>query len=260
MDLNLRDKVFIVSGGSSGIGEAITLALAAEGAIPVVVGRSEVKSKLIVGKLDKMDANYSNIVTQLGHEDNCLSIIDKVMADHGQLDGIVNNAGINDGVGLENGSRKKFIHSLHMNLLHYYDLVHYALPHLKRSKGSIVNVSSKTALTGQGGTSGYAASKGAQLSLTREWAVELAPFGIRVNAIVPAEVMTPLYEKWLTTFENPGQKLTDITSKIPFQNRMTKSEEIADSTMFLLSEKSGHTTGQWLVVDGGYVHLDRAFA
>ena len=78
-----------------------------------------------------------------------------------------------------------------------------ALPALKRSQGAIVNISSKVRLTGQGGTSGYAASKGAQLALTREWAAELLPYGIRVNAVLPAEVMTPLYRRWLDTLGDP---------------------------------------------------------
>jgi L-fucose dehydrogenase len=94
--------------------------------------------------------------------------------------------------------------------------------------------------------------------LTREWAVELLPYGIRVNAVIPAEVMTPLYEKWLKTFPNPDEKLKGITAKIPLGKRMTLDDEIASTVVFLLSPKSGHTTGQWLFVDGGYVHLDRA--
>jgi L-fucose dehydrogenase len=137
-------------------------------------------------------------------------------------------------------------------------MAHYALPHLKRARGSIVNIGSKTAVTGQGSTSGYASSKGAIMALTREWAVELLPYGIRVNTVIPAEVMTPLYRSWLDTFPNPEQKLELILSKIPLEKRMTTAEEIASMTVFLLSEKSSHTTGQHLFVDGGYVHLDRA--
>jgi L-fucose dehydrogenase len=136
-------------------------------------------------------------------------------------------------------------------------LVHYALPALKVSKGSIVNISSKTAITGQGNTSGYTAAKGGQLSLTREWAVELLPYGIRVNAVIPAEVMTPLYQKWLNTFPNPEDKLGEISRRVPLERRMTKPEEIANMVVFLLSGRSAHTTGQHIFVDGGYTHLDR---
>jgi len=134
------------------------------------------------------------------------------------------------------------------------------VPHLKASKGSIVNVSSKTAITGQGDTSGYCASKGAQLSLTREWAAALLNDGVRVNAVIPAEVMTPLYERWINSFDNAAEKLAAITAKIPLGQRMTTSEEIARMCVFLLSDVSAHTTGQWVFVDGGYTHLDRALS
>jgi L-fucose dehydrogenase len=171
----------------------------------------------------------------------------------------VNNAGANDGVGLEAGSVEKFVLSLQSNLVHNYALAHFALPALKRSQGAIVNISSKVALTGQGRTSGYAASKGAQLALTREWAAELLPYGIRVNAVLPAEVMTPLYRRWLDSLGDPEAKLKEITDKVPLGHRMTLASEIAAATVFLLSPtQSGHTTGQHVVVDGGYVHLDRA--
>jgi L-fucose dehydrogenase len=167
---------------------------------------------------------------------------------------------VNDGVGLESGDYEKFIASLHKNLIHYYLLAHHALPELKKSKGAIVNITSKTADTGQGNTSAYAASNGGRNALTREWAVELLKYGIRVNAVVVAECFTPLYEKWIQTLPNPQEKLKEIEAKIPLENRMTTAEEIANAVAFLLSSKSSHTTGQLIYVDGGYVHLDRALA
>ena len=258
MDLKLRGKVIIVTGGAKGIGEAVTRSLAGEGAIPVIAGRSGEAADSLLKSLEASGEKGFSIVVELSDPANCKNIVDAVIAKFGRIDGVVNNAGVNDGVGLESGSPDRFMASLQLNLSHYYNLVHYALPHLKASKGSIVNISSKTAFTGQGNTSAYAASKGAQLALTREWAAELLPFGIRVNAVLPAEVMTPLYQTWLATFNNPEEKLKKIESKIPLGNRMTKAEEIADMVAFLLSEKSGHTTGQQIVIDGGYVHLDRA--
>jgi len=181
-----------------------------------------------------------------------------IVEQFGRIDGVVNNAGVNDGVGLENGSYEKFIDSYHKNAVHYYLMVHYALPALIKSNGAIVNISSKTAETGQGNTSGYAAANGARNALTREWAVELLKYGIRVNAVIVAECFTPLYEKWIKTLPNPDEKLKSITEKIPLEKRMTTAEEIANMVVFLLSPVSSHTTGQLIHVDGGYVHLDRA--
>lgn len=258
MDLNLKGKVIIVSGGAKGIGEAITRGLAEEGAIPVIAGRSEKEAIDLINKLIQEGKRAHQVYVELSDPSNCQEVIKETVDTFGKIDGLVNNAGVNDSIGLESGSPERFINSLHLNLSHYYNLAHYALSHLKQSRGSIVNISSKTALTGQGNTSGYAASKGAQLALTREWAAELLPYGIRVNAVIPAEVMTPLYKNWLETFEDPEKKLQMIVSKIPLEKRMTKAEEIADMTIFLLSTRSGHTTGQQIIIDGGYVHLDRA--
>lgn len=257
MDLNLQDKVYVVTGGSKGIGESISRAIAAEGATVVIASRSHAETDNLVKEFKATGIKSHGIIGDLQSTSLCKKVITDTIEMFGRLDGIVNNAGLNDGASLEAGP-EAFRQSLSVNLYHYYDLVHYALPHLKNSKGSIVNISSKVALTGQGGTSGYAAAKGAQLGLTREWAAELLPHSIRVNAILPAEVMTPLYRKWLDTFDDPATKEADIISKIPLEKRMTTSAEIAAMAVFLLSDVSSHTTGQFMIVDGGYVHLDRA--
>jgi L-fucose dehydrogenase len=256
MDLNLKDKVVIVTGGGAGIGGAISLLLAEEGAIPAVLGRSALKPEF-ERKLMALQPRAKFIQLDLRDEAACAAAVDAIADQCGRIDGLVNNAGTNDGVSLSAG-RKAFVASLEQNLIHYYVMAHYCLPHLRASGGAIVNVSSKTALTGQGETSGYCAAKGAQLALTREWAVSLAKDGVRVNAVLPAEVMTPLYRSWLDSFPDPAAKLAGITQKIPLGRRMTRAEEIADMAVFLLSDRASHMTGQWVVVDGGYVHLDRA--
>lgn len=184
--------------------------------------------------------------------------VNKAVSEFGTVHGLVNNAGVNDGVGLENGDPEQFINSLKKNLVHYYVMAQACLPYLKENKGAIVNIGSKVSVTGQGGTSAYAAACGGRNALTREWAVELLPYSVRVNALMVAESYTPLYKKWINTFPNPQEKLNQIESKIPLEKRMTTPEEIANTVAFLLSEKSSHTTGQLLYVDGGYVHLDRS--
>ena len=258
MQLQLKDKVILVTGGAKGIGAAISRAVADEGGIPVVIDRDEEAGKKIGHDLKGAGVNCMWIAAELSTTDDCRRAVATAAEKFGQIDGLVNNAGVNDRVGLEHGNPDEYRASLKRNLFHYYDMAHFCLLYLKKSQGPIVNIGSKTAVTGQGGTSGYASAKGAVLALTREWSVELLPYGIRVNAIVPAEVMTPLYRQWLSTFPDPEEKLKTITSKIPLGQRMTQPEEIASMTVFLLSAKAGHITGQHIFVDGGYTHLDRA--
>jgi len=260
MNLNLENKVIVVTGGAKGIGRGITEVFSAEGAIAVIVGRKEVDNLKVVDAITKNGGQAFQFVAELAEPSACEAVIKAIIGQFGRIDGLVNNAGVNDGVGLENGNYNDFMASLHKNVVHYYLMAHYALPELIKSKGAIVNITSKTAETGQGNTSAYAAANGGRNALTREWAVELLKYGIRVNAIVVAECWTPAYETWIETLPDATEKLEEITSKIPLENRMTTAEEIANMAAFLMSDKSSHTTGQIIHVDGGYVHLDRALA
>ena len=254
MDLGLKNKIIIVTGGAKGIGAGITKSLATEGAVPVVVGRDANDNDAIIKEV----GSGFGVTAELTHPEACENAVKATIEKFGRIDGLVNNAGVNDGVGLEKGNYEAFIASLHKNVVHYYLMAHHALPELIKSKGAIVNIGSKVAETGQGNTSAYAASNGGRNALTREWAVELLKYGIRVNAVIVAECYTPLYEKWIKTLPNPEEKLRSITDKIPLGKRMTTAEEIADMVVFLLSERSSHTTGQLIYVDGGYTHLDRS--
>ncbi len=258
MDLQLKDKVVVVTGGAKGIGAAIVRACAGEGAVAVIADRDGEAGGHLHNELRSKGMACGLVTVELSRAEDCSRAIEDTLKTFGRLDALVNNAGRNDKVGLEGGSPHEYVASLQRNLVHYYSMAHYALPHLKRAQGAIVNIGSKTAVTGQGGTSGYASSKGAIMALTREWAAELLPYNIRVNTILPAEVMTPLYREWLGTFPNPEEKLSAILSRIPLGKRMTTADEIAAMAIFLLSGKSGHTTGQHIFVDGGYSHLDRA--
>ncbi|GGH01684.1 SDR family oxidoreductase [Mucilaginibacter phyllosphaerae] len=258
MDLQIKDKVIIVTGGARGIGKGITVLLAKEGAIPVIISRTEAENIKTAEEIEAFGGKAYHIQAELSDPEACRAAVEKVIQQFGRIDGLVNNAGENDGVGLQNGSYEKFMQSLHKNLVHYYLVAHYALPELIKSQGSILNITSKVADTGQGGTSAYAASNGGRNALTREWAVELLPHNVRVNAVAVAECYTPLYERWIQTLDNPEEKLASITKNIPLGKRMTTAEEIANAAIFLLSPVSSHTTGQIVYVDGGYVHLDRS--
>jgi len=233
MDLALGGKTVLVTGGAKGIGEAIVRELAAEGAVPVILDQDEEAGRSLRDELSAASHRCELVVGKLGEPDACR-------------------------MSVETGTAEEFLLSLRRNVLHYFEMAHFALPFLREAKGAIVNISSKVAVTGQGGTSGYAASKGGILALTREWAIDLLPHEVRVNAVIPSEVITPQYGSWLNTFPNPQEKLEKIVQNIPLGRRMTTAEEVAAMVVFLLSDRAGHVTGQYLFVDGGYVHLDRA--
>jgi L-fucose dehydrogenase len=152
MNLNLQNKVFLVSGGAKGIGGAISRGLIEEGAIPVMIDPSEKEGAEI---LEFAEGKALQIPVRLYSPEQAKEAIDLAIQTFGRIDGLVNNAGSNDGVGLEHGSPEAYTNSVSKNLFHYYYMAHYALPHLKETKGAIVNISSKTAVTGQGNTSGY---------------------------------------------------------------------------------------------------------
>ncbi|MDX1636909.1 MAG: SDR family oxidoreductase [Balneolaceae bacterium] len=261
MDLNLEEKVIMVTGGAGlpgSIGETIVRHIVDEGGIPVIVDINQ-RGKKMEQELWDQGVNALFVETDLTTPEGCRNAVEQATDHFGRLEGLVNNLGINDGVGLDR-TYDDFLDSLKLNLVHFYAVTKAALPWLRKSSGPVVNIASKVALTGQGGTSGYAAAKGGVLALTREWALELREDDIRVNAMVIAESWTPGYKKWLDTFDEPEEKKKDIVAKIPLQQRMTTPDEVADTVLFLLSERSSHTTGQFVHVDGGYVHLDRAIS
>ncbi len=247
MNLGLKNKVVLVTGGSRGIGRALVVAFLAEGARVICADRDASPDEC---------AELRSCVGDLTDPETCRRSIDEAVSQFGAVDVLVNNAGRNDNVGLDAGP-EAFAASMQSNLVHYYTMAHLARPHLERSHGAIINIGSKVAVTGQGGTSGYAAAKGGVLALTREWALELAPHSVRVNAVLPAEVWTPLYESWLQAQPDPVAEKLRIARSIPLEGRFTTVEEIANTVVFLASSRSSHTTGQILHVDGGYTHLDR---
>ena len=257
MNLGLEHKIVIVTGGAKGIGAAITRAFAAEGATACIFGRNREEAAVVLAEISASGGKADSYFCEMGDEAVVRAAVAAVLAKHGRIDCVVNNAGVNDGVGLRRPVAD-FRASLEKNIVHCFVLVQAALDALIATQGTIINIGSKCSVTGQGGTSGYVAAKGAMNGLTREWAVDLAQHGIRVNCVLPAEVMTPLYARWLEKRPDPAASLAAIKATIPFERRMTTSEEIANTVVFIASPRSSHTTGQILYVDGGYVHFDRA--
>lgn len=259
MHLGLEHKVVIVTGGAKGIGEAITRGFAAEGAIPCIFGRNREEAARLVAELQAGGQRADSFHCELTDETAVRAAVAAVQAKYRRIDCLVNNAGVNDGVGLRSPVAD-FRASLEKNIVQCFVLVQAALDALIASRGTIVNIGTKCAVTGQGGTSGYVAAKGAMNALTREWALDLAQYGIRVNCILPAEVMTPQYERWISTRPDPAAAIAAINATVPLGRRMTTAAEIANTAVFVASPRASHTTGQILAVDGGYIHLDRAYS
>lgn len=258
MNLEIHNKVAIVSGGAKGIGAAIVKSFFDEGAIVAILDRNPEIASSLISALGATDDRVFCIPTELTKDSACHNAVKETIKKTGRIDYLIHNAGTNDGVSLDSPTQD-FFNSLHKNLSHVFSLTHFSLDELIKNKGAIINIGSKVAETGQGGTSGYAAAKGAMNALTREWALDLAEHGVRVNAVIPAEVMTPMYQRWLDTLENPKKTLDSIEENIPFEKRMTTDREIADAVVFLASPRSSHTTGQIFYPDGGYAHLDRSY-
>jgi NAD(P)-dependent dehydrogenase (short-subunit alcohol dehydrogenase family) len=260
MDLELKGRAVVVTGGARGIGAAIVEAFAAEGSRVAFIDREDADARALEGRLNAGGGGgmVRYVHADLAEAAAVRGAFDEILAAFGAIDVLVNNAGGNDAVGLRH-SPQEFEASLRRNLVHYFTCAACALDALRRSRGCIVNISSKAAVTGQGGTSGYVAAKGAINALTREWAVDQAAHGVRVNCVVPAEVITPMYERWLAAAPDPALARRQLDGSIPLGRRTTTAREVADTVVFLASARSSHTTGQILFVDGGYVHLDRAY-
>lgn len=259
MDLGLKNKIVVVTGAAGikgSIGETIVQSLANEGAIPVIVCRND-RGYGYEKELQERGIDALFVKTDLSDAAQIEKAAKKIGDKYGHIDVLINNVGVNDGAGLD-ASIDDFMYSLKLNLVSFFAMTKYCLPYIIKAKGNILNIGSKVALTGQGGTSGYAASKGGVLGLTREWAVDLIKDKVRSNAIIIAESWTPAYDNWIKTLDDGAEKLQSIVKKIPLENRMTTPQEIADCCLFTISDKSSHTTGQFIFVDGGYVHLDRS--
>lgn len=259
MDLGLKNKIVVITGaaGKKGsIGETLLQELVNEGAIPALIDRND-RGFAYIEEIRKRGVDALFCKTDVTDPSAIEKSMNTVVEKYQRIDVVINNVGVNDGVGLD-ATYDEFMNSLKLNMISYFLIVKHALPYLKKSKGNILNIGSKVALTGQGGTSGYAASKGGVLALTREWAVDLIKHRIRVNAIIIAECWTPAYDTWIKSIDNGDEKLKSIVTKIPLEHRMTTTKEIADTCLFTISDRSSHTTGQYIFCDGGYVHLDRS--
>ena len=258
MDLQLKDKVIIVTGGAKGIGAGIVQACAAEGAMPVIVGRDADAGKQVQDEIQRTGGRCGLISVELSTPESCSRSVDQVLKDFGRLDGLVNNAGRNDKVGLEDGNPDEYVASLQPQ------------PRALLRHGALL-AAAPEAFAGQHREHRLEDRSHRTRQYVRIRLVERRNYGAHPGVGCRTAALRNSGEyrdscrshdsavpQWLDTFPNPKEKLANIISKIPLDKRMTTSEEIAAMVVFLISPKSSHTTGQHMFVDGGYVHLDRA--
>ena len=256
VDLHLSDKVVIVTGGTKGIGEGIVRSMAAEGANVLMVNRDGPEGPAIEQELTGNGLKVSYLAAELTEVPECRKVVDSALARFGRIDVIVNNAGFNNQLDLRS-EPEAFMKGLSDNLIHYYALVHYSHDSLIQNSGNVVNIGSHVSITGQGHTSAYVAAKGAIDGLTREWAAYFCDKGVRVNCLVPGSVWTNSYVRWAAQFPDPAERRRMAETNIPLGRRMTTIEEFSDMVVFVASDRASHLTGQIIVNDGGYCHLDR---
>lgn len=241
-------KVALVTGATAGIGEATARRLAAEGAAVVLTGRSIERGKAVQEELGDAALFVADDLADEGAAERC---VDAALARHGRLDVLVNNAAVDHTGDLLATPMSEVRELFEINVFAALRMLQAAGRAMRERGGSIVNVSSRLASIGVPTMSVYSASKGAILALTRAAAVELAPVGIRVNAVAPGMTRTPLYEAWLAQQADPAAIDRETAAKVP-QGRLAVPGDVAAAIAYLASEDAAHVTGASIPVDGGY--------
>jgi NAD(P)-dependent dehydrogenase (short-subunit alcohol dehydrogenase family) len=244
----MATPVVLITGALTGIGRATALAFAKEGARLVVSGRRDAEGEKLVVELRKLGAEAEYVRSDVRHEDDVRSLVDKTVARFGRLDIAVNNAGTEGQPGpVTAQTAETYAATFDTNVLGtLLSMKHELRVMLPQKSGSIVNISSTLGQHGAPGASVYTASKHAVEGLTKSAALEAASSGVRVNVVAPGPVDTGM----LTRFTGTDERKAGLVSGVPLQ-RMGKPEEIAQTIVFIASEKASFITGAMIAVDGG---------
>lgn len=250
--LRFQDRVVIVTGGSKGIGEGCARVFCAEGGFVSILSRGQEAGEKLAAELTRTGPGRAvYFPCDVGRHEQLKEAIDNTVAEFGRLDCLINNAGVHPpAMSLEDTSIEDMEELMRINYLSTFCGAKYALPYLKKTQGTIINMSSMTAVLGQEHSTAYCATKGAQVSFTRSLAIELGPLGIRVNAILPSNIDTPLMRDWAATLPDPNSALERV-SKLQVFGRMGTIEEMGRIALFLATEDSSFLTGQAIEAEGG---------
>ncbi len=249
--MKLQGKVAVVTGGSKGIGLGCARVFAKHGSAVVLAARGEEDGRSAEKELLDAGSQALFVRSDVTSEPDMRGLIDTAVERFGRLDCMVNNAGWHPpAISIEETSVEDFERLLRLNLTSTFMGCKFAVPHLRETKGSIINMSSEVALMGQGQAPSYVSTKAGQLGLTRALALDLAADGVRVNAVCPAGVMTPLMQEWADTEYDPRAALEMVDSWHPL-GRMATIEEMGEVCAFLASDEASFITGQTICPDGG---------
>ncbi|WXG47640.1 MAG: glucose 1-dehydrogenase [Candidatus Atabeyarchaeum deiterrae] len=247
INLRLKGKVAIVTGAGAGIGEATAILFAREGAAVCCVDVAESGSK-VTKKIRGSGGKAEFIQGDISKPEDAERIIEKTVAAYGRIDILFNNAGIVLPGRIDNTSVEDWDKTMAVNVRGIFLLSKYAVPHLKRTKGTIINTASSVALKGVTDRAAYTASKGAVLSLSRAMAMDYISDNIRVNSISPGTTDTPSFRRRVSQSEDPEEAGQQLIARQPMK-RLGTPEEIADGVLFLVLNE--FCTGTNLSVDGG---------
>lgn len=242
--------VAIVSGATSGIGTEIARRLHADGLRVVLVGRSSERGSALEAELGDRTAFVAAELTEPGAAD---AVVEFAVTRFGAVHVLVNNAAVDHSGDLLAVPLEEIQHTLNTNVIASIRLLQSAARAMvDTGGGAIINITSRLASAGVAGLAVYSASKGAMESMTRAAAVELAPHGIRVNAVAPGLTRTPLYDDWMKTLPDPEQAARDQVASIPL-GRIAEPRDVAAAVSFLASPDASYITGASLPVEGGFL-------
>ena len=246
------DKVTIITGGSKGIGEGIARVFVAAGAKVVICSRGAKEGEDLALEMTSLGPGTCDYIRcDVSHPEEIKELIEKTIKLHGHLDCLINNAGWHpEHHTIDDFSIDDFENLLRLNLVSYFAACKYALPYLRKTHGNIINISSLVGEIGQEWATTYVATKGGITALTKALAVDEARNGVRVNAVLPGVIITPLAETFINTKEDP-QKIHDFISSWQWNGRRGTTEEVGYTCLFLASDGADFITGIELNVSGG---------
>ena len=251
--MKLKDKTVIITGGSLGLGKTTAILFAKEGAKVLITGRTEKTLKETVEEAKKEGLNIDYLTSDVAKEEDCMKAVDYAINKYGRIDILFNNAGVLPVGTTHETSTEEWDKVFNINVKGTWLMSKYTIPHmLKQGKGCIVNNSSMLGLKAVPGLAAYIATKGAVTQLTRSMALEYADKGIRVNAVCPGAIETPMVDGLFNNMPDRAAGEELFKSFHPM-GRLGRPEEIAHAVLFLCDDNVGFMTGSMLSVDGGWI-------